>query len=206
MDTTNAIGSALETGRHISEFGMLAVTAGFFLVLTAIMWVFLFKWFMKIINNTFDSQKSTLTELLEEAKSQNEQLASISEGLMPETLLRVKTVTSIAFDLSIEKVCRLIKKVREENHIKDRETTAKKIRRMLQNIHDDRNSKFDAFFFRGKKLSVYTSPKWVEKVANVVEGEIYNPNGENNGRTYTNVEAIYSAMKIEMYQNMTSMY
>lgn len=203
MDST-IFNSAFETGRHISEFGMLAVTAGFFLVLTAIMWVFMFKWFIKIINGTFDSQKSTLSELLEETKAQNEQLTIISEGLMQETLLRMKTVTSIAFDYSIEKVCRLIKKVREENHINDKEATAKKIRRMLQNIHDDRNSKFDAFFFRGRKLSAYTSQKWVEKVAGVVESELYNPNGLNNGRAYTNVEAIYNSIKIEMYQNMTS--
>lgn len=203
MDTANVIDSALETGRSISEFGMLAVTAGFFLVLTAIMWVFMFKWFVKIINGTFESQKSTLAELLEETKTQNERLANISESLMPETLLRMKTVTGLAFDLSIEKVCRIIKKVREENHINDKEATGKKIRRMLQNLHDDRNSKFDNFYFRDRKLSSYTSNKWVEKIAVVVENELYNPNGPNNGRAYTNVEAAYAAMKIEMYQNMT---
>ena len=44
------IGDALNTAQSISNFGMLAVTAGFFLVLSAILMVTCFKWFMRVIN------------------------------------------------------------------------------------------------------------------------------------------------------------
>lgn len=203
MSGIETIDPILKTSEGISNIGMLAVTAGFFLVISALMWVTFFRWFMKVINNTLDSQRETFRELLAETKNQNVQLSNISEGLMPETQLRVKTLSNMAFDLAIEQVCRLIKKVREENHISDKEATSKKIRQLLTNIHEDRNSKFDNFSYMGKKLSSYTNPKWVEQVAKVIESEIYNEKGANNGRAFTNVEAVYAKIRLEFYHNMT---
>lgn len=208
MDTEVA-NAALQTGKGISDFGMMAMTAGFFLVLSSLLMVACFRWFMKVVNDLLASQKDvnreqreTMKELLSETRSQNEKLHDISEGLVPETQLRIKTISNVFFDLSIEKVCRIIKKVRTENHIADKETTANKIRALLANLHDDRNSKFDNFMYRGKKLSSYTDNAWIEQVAKVVESEIYNETGENNGRAYTNVESAYANIRLDFYHNL----
>lgn len=206
LDTVNA---ALQTGKGISEFGMMAMTAGFFLVLSALMMIVCFRWFMKVINDvmasqrdTNQSQKETMKQLLDETRTQNERLNDISEGLIPETQMRVKTISNVFFDLSVEKVCRIIKKVRTENHIADKEATGRKIRVLLTNLHEDRNSKFDCFTYRGRKLSAYTSITWIEQVAKVIESEIYNDAGENNGRAYTNVESAYANIRLEFYHNL----
>ena len=122
-----------------------------------------------------------MTDLLNETRVQNEMLADISEGLRPETQLRIKNTSSTYFDLSVEKVCRLIKKIGEENHIVDRKATVDKIHNLVRNLHEDRNSRFDCYSYRGKKLSDYTNPDWVEWVSKVIENEIYNENGANNG-------------------------
>lgn len=200
----SVVDSALSVGKGISEFGMMAITAAFFLVLSAVMMITFFKWFMKVINDILDSHGKTMNELLEKTKEQNKTLETLSEGLMPENQLRVKTVSNMAFDLAIEKVCRIIKKVREENNIADREKTEKKIRRLVDNVHSDIASKFDNFRFRGQTLSSYMDPKWVDGVVGVVQGELYNDAGPNNKRAFTNVESYYATIRIEMYQNMTS--
>ena len=116
--------------------------------------------------------------------------------------MRIKTISNVFFDLSVEKVCRIIKKVRTENHIADKVATAKKIRGLLTNLHEDRNSKFDCFTYHGNKLSEYTERKWIEQVAKVIEAEIYNEAGENNGRAYTNVESAYANIRLEFYHNL----
>lgn len=198
----SVVNSALQTGKGISEFGMMAMTAGFFLVLSALMMIACFRWFMKMINDMLGAQKETMKQLLDETRMQNERLNDISEGLIPETQLRVKTISNMAFDLSVERVCRIIKKVRAENHIADRESTGKKIRVLLTNLHEDRNSKFDCFTYRGRKLSTYTDTAWIEQVAKVIESEIYNDAGENNGRAYTNVESAYANIRLEFYHNL----
>lgn len=199
---TEVVDAAIQTGKGISDFGMMAMTAGFFLVLSALMMIACFRWFMKVINDMMTSQKETMRDLLSETRTQNDRLNDISEGLMPETQMRVKTISNMAFDLSVEKVCRIIKKVRTENHIVDKESTGRKIRTLLTNLHEDRNSKFDSFTYRGRKLSSYTNPKWIEQVAKVAESEIYNENGENNGRAYTNVESAYANIRLEFYHNL----
>lgn len=186
----------------ISDFGMMAIVAGFFLILSALMWVTFFRWFIKIINESMKSQRETFAALLMETRDQNLQLSNISEGLVPETQIRIKTISNLAFDLSIEKVCRIIKKVREENHIADREATMVKIKQLITNLHEDRNSKFDCFTYKGKKLSSYTRNEWIDDVAKVVESEIYNEKGPNNQRAFTNVEAAYAKVRLEFYHSM----
>ena len=197
------IQNGLDTARTIGDVGMMAVTAAFFLVLAAALMVACFRWFKSIITDMLVGYKGPMDQLLEETKSQNAMLADISEGLRPETQIRVKNTSSIFFDYAVEKVCRIIKKVREENHIIDRDATRNKIRTLLMNLHDDRNSRFDYYTYRGKRLTSYTSPEWVDWVVEIVENEVYADN-PNNGRSYTNVQAVYDRIKLDFYHKMNS--
>ena len=147
--------------------------------------------------------KKTMAQLLEETRQQNIMLSEISEGLAPENQLKVKTISNLFFDLAVEKVCRVIKRVRTENHIADKDATKVKVIKLLRNIHDDRNSKLDSFTYMGHPLSFYTNPEWVQQIAEVVLAEVYNEHGENNGRAYTNVDAAYAKIRLEFYNNMT---
>lgn len=187
--------------RGISEFGMMAITAAFFLILSAGLMVACFKWFKVTINGMISDNKTIMTNLLDETRKQNEQLTDISEGLRPETQLRIKNTSGVYFDYAVEKVCRIIKKVREENHIVDRDATRNKIHTLILNLHEDRNSRFDYYTYRGKRLTSYTSPEWVTWVAEVVELEVYAEN-INNSRAYTNVAAVYERIKLDFYHKM----
>lgn len=200
----NSITDVTTVAHGISDFGMMAVTAAFFLILSAAMMVAIFKWFKAIIEQMMQDNKESLQELAKTTNAQNDMLQDISEGLRTETLLRIRNLTGFAFDLSIEQVCRLIKRVRQENHIIDHETTAAKIRKSLMVIHNDRNSRFDPFTYRGKPISDYCVIEWVEDVAKVVEGEIYNADGANNARAYTNVKLAYDNIKTDFYQRLNS--
>lgn len=202
MDTTQVIGSAIETGKAIGDVGMMAITAGFFLVLSGILMVVCFKWFIRLINSMMEDQKETMKQLLEETRNQNSKLSEISEGLAPGNQLKTKVISNAFFDLGVEKVCQVIKRVRIENHIIDREATEKKVLKLLKNLHEDRNTKLDSFTYLGQPLSSYTNADWVDKVKDVVLGEIYNPNEVNDDRARTNVMAVYDQIKLDFYSNM----
>lgn len=200
----NDVSQITQVAKGISDYGMMAITAALFLLLSAAMMVALFRWFKSIIEQMMQDQKDSMHNLAEETRKQNDMLQDISEGLRPETLLRIRNLTGFAFDLSIEQVCRLIKRVREENHIIDHEATAAKIRKSLLVIHNDRNSRFDSFTYRGKSISEFCSSKWVEDVAKIVEGEIYNEDGANNARAYTNIKLAYDNIKTDFYQRLNA--
>ena len=186
----------------VSNFGFMAVASAVYLIITAALLFFCFRWFKTIIDNIIKNNQATMEELLAETKKQNEQLLDISEGLKPETQLRLKHTSNAYFDLAVEKVCRIVKKVREENHIVDKEATRNKIRTLLLNLHEDRNSRFDCYTYKGKKLSCYTSLEWVDWVAEIVEKEVYD-NTVNNGRTYSNINLIYEKIKIDFYHRLS---
>ena len=198
----NEVQHVTEVAKGISDLGLMAVTAAFFLLLSAAMMIAIFRWFKNIINDMIQEQKNGMKDLTEETRKQNDMLQDISEGLRTETQLRIRNLTGFAFDLTVEQVCRLIKRVRKENHIIDHEATAEKIRKSLKVIHEDRNSRFDPFTYHGKPLSDFCAPEWVEDVAKVVESEIYNEDGENNARAYTNVKLAYDNIKTDFYQRL----
>ncbi|UWG05595.1 MAG: hypothetical protein [Bacteriophage sp.] len=201
----NEVQSVTEVAKGITDFGMTAMVGAFYLILSALMMVAIFKWFKSIISQMMEDNRDSLRELAKTTNAQNDMLQDISEGLRTETQLRIRNLSGFAFDLSVEQVCRLIKRVREENHIADHEATALKIRKSLQVIHDDRNSRFDPFTYHGKPLSDFCAQEWVEQVAEIVEGEIYHEDGANNARAYTNVKLGYDKIKTEFYHKLNSL-
>ena len=155
MDAQNVT----EVAKGISDYGMMAVTAAIYLLLSAAMMIAIFKWFKTIINRILGQQTESMKQLAEIQSENNRMLKFMSDGLKTETMLRIRNLTGFAFDLSVEQVCRLVKRIRKENHIADRQATAAKIRKCLQVIHDDRNSRFDPFTYGGKPLSDYCNKR-----------------------------------------------
>lgn len=200
----NEIQQTLDVAKGISEYGIMIIICAVFLVLASALMIACFKWFKSVIENIMNDYSDRLERLQETANKSTEAMVDISEGLISETQLRIKTISGVFFDLATEKVCRIIKKIREENHIADKDATKNKIHTLLYNLYEDRNSRFDNFHYHGKRLSEYSDPEWIDWVAKVIEGEIYNEAGANNGRAYTNVKAVYDNIKLDFYHRMTN--
>lgn len=200
MEQTEA---ALHVAKGISEYGILVVIAAFFVLLSFSMFIMMLRWFRKSLDKMLAATRQ-IGETSRTIGEMNRVMTDIAEGLMPETQLRIKNTSNAYFDLATEKVCRMIKRVREENHIADREATRRKVRTLLTNMYEDRNSRFDSYRYRGRRLSEYTNAEWIEWVAQVVELELYNESGANNGRAYTNVSAVYDNIKLDFYHRLNT--
>lgn len=193
----------VEVAKGISDYGALAVMGAAFIIISVITQWSIFRWFKTIVDNMLKNTSCTMDELLTETKTQNEQLADIAEGLRSKTLLEIKDITKTCFDLAIERVCRIIRKVKEENNISDVESTKAKINSLLTNLHEDRNSRFDNHTFHGRPLSSYTSKEWIDWVQEVVEKEVYNKK-QNDNRARTNVSTVYDRIKLDLYHRLTN--
>ena len=191
----------VSVARGISDYGALAVLSASFILISVITQFSIFRWFKNIIDGLIKNTSCAIDDLLKETKMQNEQLTDIAEGLRPRTMLEIKDITKTCFDLSVEKVCQMIKRVKEENNIHDEESTKKKIRLLLTNLHEDRNSRFDNHIFKGKPLTYYTSTEWIDWVEDVVIKEVYSET-MNEKRARTNVIAVYDRIKLDTYHKM----
>lgn len=198
----NEIQGVTEVAKGISDYGVMIVICAAFIVLSLLMWIAIFKWFKSIIDSTMKNNAKVMNELLKKTDAQNDLLNDIADGMRPTTLLQIKNISNTCFDLSVERVCRIIKKVREENNIINKEATKAKIRTLLCNLHEDRNSRFDNHRYRGKTLTQYTSPEWIDWVAEIVCSEVY-AETQNNSRAFTNVEAVYSKIRLDFYHRLT---
>ena len=88
------------------------------------------------------------------------------------------------------------------NRIANREATAAKIRAQLTNLYEERNTRFDFYTWRGRRLSSFCPREWVERIARVVEGELYNEAGPNNRRAYTNVRTAYEGIRLDFLERI----
>lgn len=197
----NEVQGVIDVAKSVSDYGASLVICAAFIVMSLLMWVIIFKWFKSIIDNTMTTNSKMIKDLLDTTNTQNDLLNDIADGMRPTTLLQIKSISNTCFDLSVERVCRIIKKVREENNIVNKEATKQKIRTLLCNLHEDRNSRFDNTRYRGKTLTYFTSPEWIDWVAEVVEREVYSEN-PNNSRAFTNVEAIYARIRLDFYHRL----
>lgn len=174
----------LETAKGINDYGILAITSSSFVVFGLGLMTACFVWFKKIIDGLLKSFLNTNN------KDSN--------------LVQIKDISNIYFKYAVEQVCRVIKRIREENNITQREATALKIRALVRNIHEERNQSFDNYFFKGKKLSDYTTDKWIERIALAIENEIYNEAGANNKRARTNIEMAYGEIENDFIKQFTN--
>ena len=203
MNDISDVTQVVDVAKGISDYGALAVMGSAFIIISIIGQWSIFKWFKTIIDNLIKNTSCTMDELLNETKSQNSQLADIAEGLRSKTLLEIKDISKTCFDLSVEKVCHIIRKVKEENNIADKVQTREKIRTLLTNLHEDRNSRFDNHHFHGIALSFYTTRDWISWVEEVVVMEVYNEK-QNDVRARTNVETVYQKIKLDLYHRLTN--
>ena len=81
--------TALEVAESISNFGMMAVAAAFFIVLAIVIMVMFVKWFKDIINSIMTTNQNMLNKLDAQLKENNDIMKSIADGLKPETQVRV---------------------------------------------------------------------------------------------------------------------
>lgn len=198
----NETKAALEVAESISNFGMMAVAAAFFVILAIVIMVMFVKWFKDIINNIMTTNQNMLTKLDAQMKENNDVMKSIAEGLRPETLLRVQTTSEMAFQLAQFRLLEIIDTVRTENHIVNREATEVKIEKLVLNLHEEMNGKFDYYSYRGKKLSLYTNQQWVDWMKQGVINEIYSDQERNEDRTHTNVSAIFKRIALDFNHNL----
>lgn len=200
----NGVNETLQVAKGISDYGLMIIICAVFLTSTSALIITCFRWFKTVMENIMTDYSVQLKKLQETSMKNGEALIDIAEGLIPETRLRIKTISNAFFDISVEKVCSLIKRIRSENHIANKEATKSKIRLLLTNMYEDRISRFDCFRYRGKKLSDYCNPEWIELVSKVVESEIYNETGGNDDRAYTNVKAVYDNIKLDFYHRLNN--
>lgn len=199
------VDGALKTAQGISEFGLMVVICAFFVLTSGLMWIGMMRWMMNTINDMMKSNKEMLSKLDAQLQENNRIMQTIAEGVRPETEMRIRTTSKNVFNLAKFELMEIIDTVREENHISDREGTEAKIVKLVTNLHEDKDADFSIYPYRGRKLSSYTNPKWIEWMVQGVTNEIYNDKGFNKDRMYTNITAIFDRIKLDFHHRLNEL-
>jgi D-mannonate dehydratase len=202
MMEQDIVSGALQTAHGISEFGLMVVICAFFILISAGMMIFMFRWMVNTINDVMKTNKEMLAKLDAQMQENNKIMQSIAEGLRPETDQRIRILSKSMFNLAKYELMEIVDTVRTENHIVDREGTEAKIIKLVTNLHEDKNTDFGYYTYRGRKLSTYTNNDWIEWMKQGVVNEVYNEKGFNKDRMDTNITAIFDRIKLDFHHRL----
>lgn len=202
MMEQDIVSGALQTAHGISEFGLMVVICAFFILISAGMMIFMFRWMVNTINDVMKTNKEMLAKLDAQMQENNKIMQSIAEGLRPETDQRIRILSKSMFNLAKHELMEIVDTVRTENHIVDREGTEAKITKLVTNLHEDKNTDFGYYTYRGRKLSTYTNNDWIEWMKQGVVNEVYNEKGFNKDRMNTNITAIFDRIKLDFHHRL----
>lgn len=202
MMEQDIVSGALQTAHGISEFGLMVVICAFFILISAGMMIFMFRWMVNTINDVMKTNKEMLQKLDAQMQENNKIMQSIAEGLRPETDQRIRILSKSMFNLAKHELMEIVDTVRTENHIVDREGTEAKITKLVTNLHEDKNTDFGYYTYRGRKLSTYTNNDWIEWMKQGVVNEVYNEKGFNKDRMHTNITAIFDRIKLDFHHRL----
>ena len=202
MMEQDIVSGALQTAHGISEFGLMVVICAFFILISAGMMIFMFRWMVNTINDVMKTNKEMLQKLDAQMQENNKIMQSIAEGLRPETDQRIRILSKSMFNLAKHELMEIVDTVRTENHIVDREGTEAKITKLVTNLHEDKNTDFGYYTYRGRKLSSYTNSEWIEWMKQGVVNEVYNNKGFNKDRMDTNINAIFERIKLDFHHRL----
>jgi ABC-type multidrug transport system fused ATPase/permease subunit len=201
MIQTNEI---LDVAKGISDYGMSAITAACFLVICLIMFAAMIKFVAKTINNLIGKQQESISNLTTKQSDILAMIKDVHHTSNNKLLEQVHVVSSMAFDNSKNSVIQALILIKKDNHLENNEYfIEQKVRLIVENIHNDRNSKFDNFNYRGKSLSEYTDPNWISKISALMVSELYASDDLNINNASYNIHLAYQSFKVEFYKNLT---
>jgi hypothetical protein len=134
-------GGMIESARLIAELGVLVVLAAAY------------------IYTSLKNQK-TLTEIKNLQTQNVTDMSQLKEAMTGEVYRQVRVVARYSFVSNKFNVLMLIDDIKRNNHLDNKTYIEGKVKRALDNLYDDRKENFDAFFYRGKKLSYYVEEVW----------------------------------------------
>lgn len=192
----------IRTAEAITNYGAMAVMAGVYLVISGLLMFSVFKWFKTLVDRILKEDKDKWKSVSEDISKQTAMLVQVFEAHKEETELRITNVSGLAFDLAMEQACHIVWTTHRLNHIEDKEAVLSKVRVAVSNIHEERLRKFNAFTYRGVRLSKYCEAGWVEQVTDMVMAEIYNPDGEDEERTRAAMKMLYQNIRMDFLTNI----
>lgn len=181
----------------ISSYGISIIMNAIFIIVI----VFVLRWFKKLMDKTLDRNPKQMGELIGITQAQNILLDDIAEGIRPKTLLQVKDFSDVYFALTVEQVSNIVKKVRKENHLGDKAAVEEKVKLMLDNIHNERNSRFKNHTYRGRTLKDYTNDEWVDWAYKAAIKEIYRKTDNEDARRST-IKALCEKIKLDFDERL----
>lgn len=197
----NEVQQVTEIAKGISDYGLMAVTAAFFLLLSAMMMIAIFRWFKSMINRMLEQQEY-LRQLLDILQDNNAAIKNLAERLEPETQMRIRNLTGFAFDLTVEQVCRLIKRVRKETTSSTMRQRQRRYESLSKSFMKTETAALTRSRITGSHCLTSAPLNGLKTWQRSFESEIYNADGENNARAYTNVKLAYDNIKTEFYQRL----
>jgi hypothetical protein len=192
----------LGVAKGISEVGLLIITTAFYLVVTAILVIFVFSMFKRMISDTVSKQHTALDAILKNQIEQKQETKQIKERLTSEQINHVSVLIKLGFYHDLHELLLSVAQIKEENNLDNKEYIDNKLNRVINNLYENRKHDFDFFTYHGKKLSEFMNLEWKKKVFEFCLEAVYDGQQYDRKLYLTNFSHLFDEMEREYFKTL----
>jgi len=192
----------IEVAKGISEYGLMAIMCGFYLSITIIMLIWIFRRFTKMTDDTITKQETILKDISSTQTSIVSILNHMNEGIRDKTHQQSKLYGQACIENTKYKILYEAERIKQENNLSNKTLVEKKIYTVALNLYNERGTLFDGFNYKGKPLMEYTSTEWVKKVTETIIDCIY-AEDYSSRKLYRDLNITYNEILNEFFKNLT---
>jgi hypothetical protein len=177
--------------KEISDIGFMAVAAGTLIWMTRKMFSFIMQF------------KELVDKVLEILHKIREAVLFVKEATSSDVMPRIRAFANYAFEYNLYQALIIIGNIKEANNLQDREAVEAKLRSEIEFLFQMRNTDFDYYSFKGRPLSEYCNPNWVEELFALCMKCIYDGKPYHRDNYTRTLKIFYEKVKHEFIDNLT---
>jgi len=192
---------AINVAKGIYEYGFSTMTLAFYLVVTGTMLFIVVRFFSRFLYKTMGIQQEVMNQLIINSDEQKNILMAIKESVNSNISSQNEIIANYMFKMDLHTIVREIHRIKEMNHIDDKEAVFLNLRQFLSNTFNKSKLNLALFAHDGTKLSNYMDETWLEITVQKCLEELYSKNYCIES-CYRNLGIVMEDFKIDFFNKI----
>lgn len=186
------VSQGLDVAKGVSEYGFMVVVSGFFILLCSVILFTIVKRYMKMTDENMKGSVKMMQSIADTLTSVARKIDDISEAEAEKNLTQIKTIAMMAKKYDVEFTMNMIRRIRTDNHLNEKEKLAAKVSALCKNLAMQRGDELSLFMYRGKPLDEYMPQSWHFQIEKTMLADL--DMEESYSRTYSNMRNAFDSV------------
>ena len=216
MVDVDPVQHVVEVAKGISEYGMLAIAAAAFVIMSLINYYYARKSNTEqnnrmntMVDSVIKTQKEMLETIIElqrgfgiKIDSLHNKTDQLRETITSEEFNKVRIAIKHVFKSIIHEVCITIAQTKEDNNLENRNLIEERIRNKVINFYKSDCEDLSSFQYNGKRVGECMDPEWMTMVSDYCIASVFDELPYHRKQYLPHLYVMFEKFRLELLENL----